>query len=77
LYVEHKDLQALKIKNTNRIVRGYVSANELRRVEVLIDYLTGEFTFALLPNARNGGLIALAAVTIALGPTVCFLFFFG
>jgi vacuole morphology and inheritance protein 14 len=39
-------------------------------VKLMIEHLTQEFTYSVFPNSRNGGLIGLAAVAIALGPDV-------
>lgn len=41
---------------------------DLHRIEQILGVLVAEFAYSTLPNSRNGGLIALAACAIALGP---------
>lgn len=41
-----------------------------QRIESLISVLTTDFTYSIVPNSRNGGLIGLAATAIALGPQI-------
>lgn len=38
------------------------------KVQKVIDILIQDFAYSIVANARNGGLIGLAAVAIALGP---------
>ncbi|RUS14647.1 vacuole-associated enzyme activator complex component, partial [Endogone sp. FLAS-F59071] len=51
-----------------RLVRDHAKSNE--RIKQIIDSLVTEFAYSTNPHARNGGLIALAATTIALGQNV-------
>ncbi|KAG0226910.1 hypothetical protein BGW41_004018 [Actinomortierella wolfii] len=53
-----------------RIVREYVINNETTRIRLIIDMLVQDFVYSVSPNARNGGLIGLAATSISLGPNV-------
>ncbi|KAF9168300.1 hypothetical protein DFQ26_009519 [Actinomortierella ambigua] len=53
-----------------RIVREYVINNETTRIRLIIDVLVQDFVYSVSPNARNGGLIGLAATSISLGPNV-------
>ncbi|KAI9336373.1 vacuolar protein 14 C-terminal Fig4p binding-domain-containing protein [Obelidium mucronatum] len=63
LYDKRK-LAALEVE---RLVRDAAAARNAPRVAALIRCVVFDFAYAPLPNARNGGLIALAAVAIALG----------
>ncbi|KAI9685667.1 MAG: hypothetical protein M1822_004227 [Bathelium mastoideum] len=52
-------------------IRNAVSANDHARIEKIVDQLCNDYAFAVhQPHARNGGLIGLAAASIALGPEV-------
>ncbi|KAL9064765.1 MAG: hypothetical protein Q9157_007717, partial [Trypethelium eluteriae] len=52
-------------------VRNALNANDYTRIEKIVDQLCNDFAFAVhQPHARNGGLIGLAAASIALGPDV-------
>ncbi|KAF9969664.1 hypothetical protein BGZ73_007910, partial [Actinomortierella ambigua] len=53
-----------------RIVREYVINNETTRIRLIIDVLVQDFVYSVSANARNGGLIGLAATSISLGPHV-------
>lgn len=54
-------------------VRDRLNANDWDRINGIIDQLCHDFAYAIhQPYARNGGLIGLAAASIALGP-VCLL----
>ncbi|KAL9093528.1 MAG: hypothetical protein Q9165_003923, partial [Trypethelium subeluteriae] len=49
-------------------VRNALNANDYARIEKIVDQLCNDFAFAVhQPHARNGGLIGLAAASIALG----------
>ncbi|TPX63447.1 hypothetical protein CcCBS67573_g08682 [Chytriomyces confervae] len=50
-----------------RLVREALVVNNTTKVDRIIRAIVGDFAYSTLPNARNGGLIALAAVAIALG----------
>ncbi|KAI8836478.1 vacuolar protein 14 C-terminal Fig4p binding-domain-containing protein [Chytriomyces cf. hyalinus JEL632] len=50
-----------------RLVREALVVNNTTKVDRIIQAIVGDFAYSTLPNARNGGLIALAAVAIALG----------
>ncbi|KAJ3376652.1 hypothetical protein HDU80_003860, partial [Chytriomyces hyalinus] len=50
-----------------RLVREALVVNNTSKVDRIIRAVVGDFAYSTLPNARNGGLIALAAVAIALG----------
>ncbi|KAJ3120763.1 hypothetical protein HK100_012660 [Physocladia obscura] len=50
-----------------RLVRDAMAVNNKDRVEQIIKAIVVEFAYSTVANARNGGLIGLAAVAIALG----------
>jgi hypothetical protein len=47
-----------------------LGATSHQRIESLIQVLTSEFIYSIVPNSRNGGLIGIAACAIALGPQI-------
>lgn len=50
------------------MVRDYMQNGQTDKVQAIIDELTKDFAYAVThPNYRNGGLIGLAAVAVALG----------
>ncbi|CAI2177374.1 8966_t:CDS:10 [Funneliformis geosporum] len=57
-----------------KLIREYAgepeSVNKVQRIRGVLDQLIQDFAYSVNPNARNGGLIALAAASIALGPDV-------
>ncbi|KAI9773474.1 MAG: hypothetical protein M1840_007691 [Geoglossum simile] len=54
-----------------RVVREACAGGDRERVQKIIDQLCHEYAYAVhQPHARNGGLIGLAAASIALGPVV-------
>ncbi|KAI9787716.1 MAG: hypothetical protein M1839_000247 [Geoglossum umbratile] len=54
-----------------RVVRESCANRDRERVQKIIDQLCHEYAYAVhQPHARNGGLIGLAAASIALGPEV-------
>ena len=56
-------------KSLERVVREATAAEDHAKVKKIIDQLCHEFAYAVhAPHARNGGLIGLAAASIALGP---------
>jgi vacuole morphology and inheritance protein 14 len=50
-----------------RIVRDLKATGDRNQIRRIIDLLTQEFAYSVQHNSRNGGLIGLAATTIALG----------
>ncbi|KAJ3101115.1 hypothetical protein HDU97_001640 [Phlyctochytrium planicorne] len=50
-----------------RLIRESVLINDHRRVTQILNSLIQDFAYSVIPNSRNGGLIALAATAIALG----------
>ena len=55
-----------------KVIRDAVSKNDDARVKGIVEHLCHEYAYAVhQPYARNGGLIGLAAASIALG-SVCF-----
>ena len=63
LYEKRKSA-ALEVE---KLVRDALVANDSLRIKQLLHMLTVEYAYSIVPNTRNGGLIALAAVAIALG----------
>ncbi|CAG8581727.1 4384_t:CDS:10 [Funneliformis mosseae] len=57
-----------------KLIREYAgeaeSPSKVQRIRGILDKLIQDFAYSVNPNARNGGLIALAAASIALGPDV-------
>ncbi|KAL1865251.1 hypothetical protein VTK73DRAFT_5434 [Phialemonium thermophilum] len=52
-----------------RLIRELVASKDYAKVQSILDQLCNEYAYAVhQPNARNGGLIGLAAAAIALGP---------
>ncbi|KAJ3415398.1 hypothetical protein HDV05_004992 [Chytridiales sp. JEL 0842] len=51
-----------------KLVREAYAASDSRRISQILNSLITEFVYSVTPHARNGGLIALAAASIALGP---------
>ncbi|KAJ3271216.1 hypothetical protein HDV01_006949 [Terramyces sp. JEL0728] len=66
LYEKRKQA-ALEIE---KLVRDAVQAKDHTRITLLLQTLVQDFTYSIVPNSRNGGLIALAATAIALGGLV-------
>ncbi|KAI9095262.1 vacuolar protein 14 C-terminal Fig4p binding-domain-containing protein [Phlyctochytrium arcticum] len=61
---EKRKAAALEVE---RLIRDAISVPDHARVSGLLRTLIDDFAYSSLPNARNGGLIALAAGAIALG----------
>lgn len=62
-----------KKKSLERVVREAAGNNEHDKIHKIIQQLCHEYAYAVhQPHARNGGLIGLAAASIALGPVSCF-----
>ena len=58
-------------RRLERVVREACAGGDRERVKKIIDQLCHEYAYAVhQPHARNGGLIGLAAASIALGPVV-------
>jgi hypothetical protein len=56
-------------RRLERVVREACAGGDRERVQKIIDQLCHEYAYAVhQPHARNGGLIGLAAASIALGP---------
>ncbi|KAI1306433.1 hypothetical protein EDD11_004764 [Mortierella claussenii] len=53
-----------------RVIREYVRDNDATKIKLTIQALVADFVYSVSPNARNGGLIGLAATSISLGGTV-------
>ncbi|KAI8354946.1 vacuolar protein 14 C-terminal Fig4p binding-domain-containing protein [Mortierella sp. GBAus27b] len=53
-----------------RIIREYVAENEPAKIKLTIQALVADFVNSVSPNARNGGLIGLAATSISLGTSL-------
>ncbi|KAJ1548127.1 hypothetical protein HK096_004313 [Nowakowskiella sp. JEL0078] len=64
---EKRKIAALDIE---KLIRDSQAASDNHKVKSIIITLVNDFTYSTAPNAKNGGLIALAAVAIALGPNV-------
>ncbi|RVD80855.1 uncharacterized protein DFL_008742 [Arthrobotrys flagrans] len=56
-----------------RLIREHLANNDTDKIKEIIDQLVHDFAYAIhQPHARNGGLIGLAAASIALGPEVAY-----
>ncbi|KAF3906282.1 hypothetical protein ABW20_dc0102906 [Dactylellina cionopaga] len=56
-----------------KLIRDHLATNDTEKIKAIIDQLVHDFAYAIhQPHARNGGLIGLAAASIALGPEVAF-----
>ncbi|KAL7269478.1 hypothetical protein RUND412_007860 [Rhizina undulata] len=65
---DRRKLGALELE---RVVRECLAHDDHEKVRQIIDQLCHDFAYAVhQPHARNGGLIGLAAASIALGPEV-------
>ncbi|KAF9924331.1 hypothetical protein FBU30_005669 [Linnemannia zychae] len=53
-----------------RVIREYVLANDTAKIKLTIQALVADFVYSVSPNARNGGLIGLAATSISLAGSV-------
>ena len=62
---EKRKAAALELE---RVVRDLAQENKTQKIDEIIQQLQKDFTYAVnYPNARNGGLIGLAATAIGLG----------
>ncbi|KAJ9085706.1 hypothetical protein DSO57_1011408 [Entomophthora muscae] len=66
-FYEKRKTSALEIE---RIVRELFLQQDYEPIRNITSYLVREFAFAHFPHAKNGGLIGLAAIAIALGSEV-------
>ncbi|UZO23063.1 uncharacterized protein OCT59_015409 [Rhizophagus irregularis] len=64
---EKRKAAALEVE---KLIREYSASKETERVRAILDKLVQDFAYSVNANARNGGLIGLAAASIALGPDV-------
>ncbi|EPS44590.1 hypothetical protein H072_1377 [Dactylellina haptotyla CBS 200.50] len=56
-----------------KLIRDHLTNNDTDKIKQIIDQLVQDFAYAVhQPHARNGGLIGLAAASIALGPEVAY-----
>lgn len=56
-------------KRLESLIRTSLAENDHERIEKIVNQLCHDFAYAVhQPHARNGGLIGLAAASIALGP---------
>lgn len=59
------------LSRLEKIVRDSVFQNEHEKIQKIVEQLCHDYAYAVhQPHARNGGLIGLAAASIALG-SVC------
>ncbi|KAF9083681.1 PtdIns(3,5)P(2) sythesis regulation factor, partial [Mortierella sp. AD031] len=49
-----------------RVIRDYVLANDTAKIKLTIQALVADFVYSVSANARNGGIIGLAATSISL-----------
>ena len=64
----HKISYRLPAFSLERIVREASANKEFERIGKIVDQLSHDYAYAVhQPHARNGGLIGLAAASIALG----------
>ncbi|KAK9451657.1 vacuolar protein 14 C-terminal Fig4p binding-domain-containing protein [Limtongia smithiae] len=67
-FYEKRKAAALELE---KCIRQCVEEKDYAKIRSIVDQLCHEFAYAVhQPNARNGGLIGLAASAIALGPNV-------
>ncbi|KAG0212250.1 hypothetical protein BGX28_006603 [Mortierella sp. GBA30] len=53
-----------------RVIREFVHAGDTAKIKLTIQALVTDFVYSVSPNARNGGLIGLAATSISLAGSV-------
>lgn len=51
---------------STRVIREFVIAGDTAKIKLTIQALVTDFVYSVSPNARNGGLIGLAATSISL-----------
>ncbi|CAG8509633.1 8456_t:CDS:10 [Diversispora eburnea] len=64
---EKRKTAALEVE---RLIREYSASKDTEKIRAIIDKLANDFAYSVNANSRNGGLIGLAAASIALGPNV-------
>ncbi|RHZ78805.1 hypothetical protein Glove_156g45 [Diversispora epigaea] len=64
---EKRKTAALEVE---RLIREYSANKDTEKIRAIIDKLVSDFAYSIHANSRNGGLIGLAAASIALGPNV-------
>jgi vacuole morphology and inheritance protein 14 len=64
---EKRKLAAIEIE---RWVRETWASRNVTAIRILLAHLVNDYISSAFPNSRNGGLIGLAAIAIALGPDV-------
>ncbi|KAI9294730.1 ARM repeat-containing protein [Neoconidiobolus thromboides FSU 785] len=64
---ERRKQSALEIES---IIKDLFSQDEVEQIKNITSYLVREFAFSQFTHQKNGGLIGLAAISIALGPQV-------
>ncbi|EPZ34459.1 Vacuole morphology and inheritance protein 14 domain-containing protein [Rozella allomycis CSF55] len=64
---EKRKIAAIEVE---RSVKDMWQNRDIAKIKQTIEYLSQEFAFSVFPNSRNGGLIGLAAVAIAMGEVI-------
>ena len=62
---EKRKLGALEVE---QLIKEAREANDAEKINSILLYLTNQFAYSASGNQRKGGLIALAATAIGLGP---------
>eukprot|EP00127_Corallochytrium_limacisporum_P002163 Clim_evm57s108 gene=Clim_evmTU57s108 len=62
---DRRKIAALEVE---RIVKEALHAEDQEHIQAIVAYIRKEFAYSPTANARKGGLIALAAIAIAMGP---------
>ncbi|XP_041376053.1 protein VAC14 homolog [Gigantopelta aegis] len=65
---EKRKVAALEIE---KMVKDFATANQIDQIKKLLKVLGDDFVYSQNPNTRKGGLIGLAATSIALGRDSC------
>ncbi|CAG8772011.1 19713_t:CDS:2, partial [Racocetra persica] len=64
---EKRKAAALEVE---KLIREYIANKEPDKIRAILNKLVSDFACSQQANSRNGGLIGLAAASIALGPNV-------
>lgn len=65
----HANRKSVELFRLEKTVRNAVFKGEQEDIRKIVDQLCHDYAYAVhQPHARNGGLIGLAAASIALGP---------
>ncbi|CAG8684513.1 17009_t:CDS:10 [Cetraspora pellucida] len=64
---EKRKAAALEVE---KLIREYITNKEPDKIKAILNKLVSDFACSQQANSRNGGLIGLAAASIALGPNV-------